>query len=70
MITELYVKPDYRSAGVAPALISAAETLAREKGWLRFEVGAPPKPEWQRTFDFYIKEGFEYVGPRLRKVFT
>lgn len=68
-ITELYVAPDYRSAGVAPKLIAAAQDLARLKGWLRFEVGAPDQPRWKRTFEFYIKEGFEEVGPRLRKVF-
>ncbi|MGI9371622.1 MAG: hypothetical protein ACR2OJ_03935 [Hyphomicrobiales bacterium] len=54
---------------MAPKLIAAAEEFAREKGWLRFEVGAPDQPAWNRTFDFYIKEGFEEAGPRLRKVF-
>jgi len=33
--------------------------------WPEIEVGAPPQPDWKRTFEFYLKQGFEYVGPRL-----
>ncbi|MEM7170886.1 MAG: GNAT family N-acetyltransferase [Pseudomonadota bacterium] len=65
-ITELYVKPSQRSQGVAPQLIAAARDLARKKGWRRLEVGAPDQPAWRRTLEFYIREGFEEVGPRLR----
>lgn len=68
-ITELYVDPRYRSQGVAPKLLAEARAIAREKGWDRFEVGAPGQPTWNRTVDFYRREGFVEVGPRLRLVF-
>lgn len=65
-IPELFVAPDYRSRGVAAALIKAAVSFAKAQGWHRLEVGAPDQPRWQRTMDFYLKEGFLEVGPRLK----
>ncbi|WP_350333024.1 GNAT family N-acetyltransferase [Coralliovum pocilloporae] len=65
-ITELYVKADARSRGVGANLVEAARAFGGKKGWKRLEVGAPDMPRWQRTFDFYSREGFELVGPRLR----
>lgn len=67
-ISELYVLPEYRSQGVAAQLLRAAETYAKEQGWKRLEVGAPAQPDWERTLAFYLREGFEEVGPRLRKL--
>ena len=67
-ITELYIAPAYRSQGLAPRLIEAAVGLARQRGWGRLEVGAPDLPRWQRTVDFYLKEGFVEVGPRLKRL--
>ncbi len=67
-IAELYVDPCHRSRGVAAALINAAIERARKRGWTRLEVGAPDLPRWQRTVDFYRREGFVEVGPRLKRV--
>lgn len=64
-ISELYVDNSERSSGVGAKLIDAAKQFARSKGWLEMEVCAPPQPGWKRTFEFYINQGFEYVGPRL-----
>ncbi len=64
-IPELFVAPDYRSRGVAAALVKAAVDFARGQGWHRLEVGAPDQPRWQRTMRFYFREGFTEVGPRL-----
>lgn len=66
-ITELYVRPEHRSFGVASQLVSAATELAGARGWKRLEVGAPHQPEWERSLKFYLREGFEEIGPRLRK---
>ncbi|MEX0301921.1 MAG: GNAT family N-acetyltransferase [Leisingera sp.] len=65
-ITELYVEPEWRSKGVAAALVSAAAEHGRGLGWKRLEVGAPDQPAWSRTLDFYQRCGFGEVGPRLR----
>ena len=67
-IPELFVAPDYRSQGVAAALIQSAVDFAKTQGWPRLEVGAPDQPRWQRTMEFYLKEGFVEVGPRLRYI--
>lgn len=67
-IAELYVRPGIRSAGVGPELLNAAMTFGRERGWGRLEVGAPAVPRWARTVSFYIGNGFEEVGPRLKYI--
>jgi len=64
-IYELFVSPDYRSAGVGWKLIEAAANFGRARGWPLLEVGAPDLPRWQRTVDFYLKNGFTEIGPRL-----
>ncbi len=64
-ISELYVVPDYRSKGVGALLIDATVGFCREHGWRSLEVGAPSRPKWQRTIDFYLGHGFEEIGPRL-----
>lgn len=65
-ITELYVKPRRRSAGVAARLIHEAITLGKTQGWHRIDVGAPHQPQWARSLNFYLSVGFVEVGPRLR----
>ena len=65
-IAELYVDPDQRSAGVAAELVRGATAFGRDRGWSRLEVGAPDVPRWQRTVNFYLKQGFVEVGPRLK----
>lgn len=66
-ISELYVYPEHRSKGIAAQLVRAAQDYAIKCGWKRLEVGAPHQPTWGRTLHFYLREGFEEVGPRLRK---
>jgi len=64
-ISELYVDPGYRSCGVGAALLQSAVAHARSQGWSMLEVGAPDVPRWQKTVDFYERNGFATVGPRL-----
>jgi len=64
-ISELYVVPDHRSKSVGTLLIETAISYGRKRGWPNIEVGAPSPPKWQRTVDFYVRHGFEEVGPRL-----
>ena len=65
-ISELYVVPDSRSKKVGALLTEAAAAFGRKREWPFIEVGAPSVPEWQRTVDFYLKLGFEEIGPRLQ----
>src|SRR5262249_39171497 len=60
VITELYVVPAQRSAGVATKLVDAAATLGRKRSWGRIEVGA-----LERSLKFYLSAGFVELGPRL-----
>ena len=57
--------PDHRSQNVGSLLIEKAISFGRERGWPDIEVGAPMPPKWRRTVDFYLRHGFEKVGPRL-----
>jgi GNAT superfamily N-acetyltransferase len=64
-VTELYVKPDFRSQKIGEQLIAKASGFARERGWSVLEVGAPDAPRSQRTVNFYLNNGFSEIGPRL-----
>lgn len=67
-ISELYVRPEMRSKGVAQQLLDHAQQEALARGWKRIEVGAPGQPDWHRTLNFYLRNGFDEVGPRLRRL--
>ncbi|WP_408734214.1 GNAT family N-acetyltransferase [Paraburkholderia bannensis] len=45
-ITELYVRPELRSASIAARLLEQAVAHARDRGWHRIDVGAPRQPDW------------------------
>ena len=66
VIDEMYVDPEFRSAGVGKMLIDAVKEFGREKNWLRVDVTAPPEEQWKRTVRFYEKQGFVFAGPKLR----
>lgn len=67
-ISELYVRPEKRSKGIAPHLLEVASQESRARGWKRLEVAAPGQPKWKRTLDFYLRNGFEELGPRLCRI--
>lgn len=67
-ISEFYVEPELRAQGVGKRLLDAAAELALRAGWRRLEVGAPPQQEWPRTRAFYERNGFCYIGERLRRL--
>lgn len=66
VITELYVDRKKRSRGIGKLLLDKAYEFARQNDWKKLEVGAPSKSEWPRTIEFYIENGFEEKGPKLR----
>jgi GNAT superfamily N-acetyltransferase len=66
VIREFYVIPKMRSSGIGKALLNAAKEFGRSKGWTRIEVTPPHKDKWIRTYNFYQREGFIEIGPRLK----
>ena len=65
-ITELYVRPTFRSHSVGKQLVQAAIEFGKTRGWTRLEVCAPPVPPWERSVSFYQDNGFVLLGPRLK----
>jgi len=65
-ISELFVSPLARSEGVGPELLKEAIRFGQAREWRRLEVGAPDVPRWNRTVSFYLRNGFEEVGLRLK----
>ena len=66
IIREFYVAKQKRSSGIGKQLLQSAVEFARSKGWKRLEVTPPHKEEWKRTYNFYMREGFIEIGPRLK----
>ncbi|WP_281886574.1 GNAT family N-acetyltransferase [Paenibacillus sp. YYML68] len=69
IIQELYVLPEYRSKNIGHLLIDNIVELAKVRGWKRIEVGTPDPVIWNRTIEFYKREGFSEVGLKLKMVF-
>lgn len=67
-IAEFYVRPDHRGGGLGVRMVELAVEMARREGWTRLEVGAPHTPRWDRTVAFYRANGFEIIGPRLKRL--
>jgi ribosomal protein S18 acetylase RimI-like enzyme len=68
-IQDLWVHPDWRSKAIGRELIEAFCALAREEGAARVEVGLP-REDFERidaTSAFYRANGFEHLGPRMRR---
>jgi GNAT superfamily N-acetyltransferase len=66
VIHEMFIAPQIRSNGFGNQLIMKVKELAVDLLWKRLEVGAPLYPAWKRTKQFYLREGFVEVGPRLK----
>jgi len=68
VIEELYVEPEFRSKLIGKALLGKVMSFAREQRWPRLEVSTPENERWQRTIDFYRREGFvdNSIGERLK----
>lgn len=70
VVEDLWVDPDWRSAGVGAALVEALAELVREQGAVRLEVGLPRETfaAIGKTEAFYRANGFEHLGPRMRRL--
>ena len=67
-VQDLWVAPAWRSRAVGRDLLEALFSLAREEGIPRLEVGLPQDSfaAIEATRSFYLSNGFEPLGPRMR----
>jgi GNAT superfamily N-acetyltransferase len=71
-IQDLWVDPAWRRRAVGAQLIDALLELARARGLSRIEVGLPREdfPRLAATASFYRRNGFESLGPRMRRALS
>jgi GNAT superfamily N-acetyltransferase len=68
-IEVLWTRRDRRDRGVGAALVEALDAAAAAAGAERVEVGLPREsfPSLRATERFYLANGFERLGPRMRR---
>jgi GNAT superfamily N-acetyltransferase len=68
-IEVLWTRREWRDRGVGAALVEALTTAASEAGTDRVEVGLPREgfAALPATERFYLANGFERLGPRMRR---
>jgi len=66
IINELWVNKAYRSKGIGAAVIQKIIAIATDNGWHRIDVSAPASTDWDRTFEFYLNNGFTFTGRKLK----
>jgi len=64
VIQEFYVSPDFRASGVGSMLIEQVQKFGKKHDWSCIELCTPPLPEFERTLNFYRKNGLAPVGGR------
>ncbi len=69
-IQDLWVDGAWRSRGVGAELVEAVASQARARGVSRLEVGLPRESfaAIASTESFYKRNGFEHLGPRMRRL--
>jgi GNAT superfamily N-acetyltransferase len=69
-IQDLWVDEAWRSRGVGAELVEAIASQARARGVSRLEVGLPRETfaAIASTESFYERNGFEPLGPRMRRL--
>ena len=69
-IQDLWVDAEWRSRQIGAALLEALADRCREQGVTRIEVGLPRESfaAVRATEAFYLGNGFEQLGPRMRRL--
>ncbi len=69
-IQDLWVDDDWRSRGVGAGLVDELVALCGKQGVARIEVGLPRESfdAIRATEAFYLGNGFEQLGPRMRRL--
>ncbi|WP_303722868.1 GNAT family N-acetyltransferase [Malonomonas rubra] len=68
IVQEFYIEPGFRSQKVGHVLLKSVVEHAKSFGWKRLELCTPPLPEFEKTINFYKKNGFEVTGGRKMKL--
>jgi GNAT superfamily N-acetyltransferase len=68
-IEVLWTRREWRDRGVGAGLVDAVAAAAAAEGAGRVEVGLPREgfPALRATERFYLANGFERLGPRMRR---
>lgn len=64
VIQEFYVVPNFRASGIGSMLIEQVKIYGSQHNWSCMELCTPPLPEFDRTLNFYQKNGLNAVGGR------
>jgi len=64
VVQEFYVAPQFRATGVGSMLIEQVKDYGKKCNWSCIELCTPPLPEFDRTLNFYQKNGLSPVGGR------
>jgi len=69
LIQDLWVAPAWRGRSIGGELLAALFELARQRGCPRVEVGLPRESfeRFTATEAFYLANGFQHNGPRMRR---
>lgn len=69
-IQDLWVAAEHRGGGIGAELVGGLVRLVREQGLGRIEVGLPRESfaAIGATKSFYLDNGFEPLGPRMRRL--
>lgn len=69
-IQDLWTHPDWRGRRVGAGLVDGLADLCRAQGVGRIEVGLPRESfeAIRATEAFYLGNGFEQLGPRMRRL--
>jgi len=68
IITELYVSQKYRNKNIGKELLAKVINLAKKNNKKTIELTTPPLPQFQKSLDFYIKNGFKITGGKKVKL--
>lgn len=71
-IQDLWTDPGWRSRKLGAALVDGLAELCRAEGVERIEVGLPRESfeAIRATEGFYLGNGFEHLGPRMRRLLS
>ncbi|KAA3606873.1 MAG: GNAT family N-acetyltransferase [Calditrichaeota bacterium] len=66
LIDELFVLPEFRSIQIGQKLLDFIKEIGKQNNWKRIDVTAPSDSKFERTVNFYKRNGFVFTGPKLK----